>query len=159
MDRRSSCDAANAFRQALDAAGRSSGAKDACCVDTLIQKAVAAVLDVQATQARHIAESDDAAMSQMEREMTASQAIARKSLADLKQLVTSSARPRLDAATAALDRFDAINTELVALSRRNSNVRSMTLSLGRKRTVTAECDAILQGLESSLAKHKFSATR
>jgi len=151
-------DAATAFRQALDAAGRSSG-KNACCVDALIQKAVAAVLDVQVTQARHIAESDDGAMSQMEREMAASQAAARKSLEELKQLVPPPAQPRVDAAIAALDRFDAVNAELVTLSRRNSNVRSMALSLGKKRTVTAECDAILQGIESALAKHNFSATR
>jgi len=152
-------DAATAFRQALDAAGRSSAAKNACCVDALIQKAVAAVLDVQVTQARHIAESDDGAMSQMEREMAASQAAARKSLEELKQLVPPPAQPRVDAAIAALDRFDAVNAELVTLSRRNSNVRSMALSLGKKRTVTAECDAILQGIESALAKHNFSATR
>jgi len=33
------------------------------------------------------------------------------------------------------------------------------LSLGRKRTVTAECDDILHALEDALAKHDFTATR
>jgi hypothetical protein len=33
------------------------------------------------------------------------------------------------------------------------------LSLGKKRTVTAECDDILQELEDTLAKHHFAATR
>ena len=63
------------------------------------------------------------------------------------------------AAAAALDRFMGINDEIVALSRRNSNVRSLALSLGRKRMVTAECEDDLRALEDALAKHEFSATR
>ena len=51
------------------------------------------------------------------------------------------------------------NAEIVALSRRNSNVRSLALSLGKKRTVTAECDESLQALEDALARHHFAATR
>lgn len=152
-------DAANAFQQSLEAAGRSMTAKNACCVDALIAKAVAAVLAVQVIQARHIAESDEAAMSQMEVEMDASQAAARKALDTLKGLLPSTAGPHLSAAAAALDRFTTVNAELVRLSRRNSNVRSLALSLGRKRTVTAECDDILHALEETLAKHDFTATR
>ena len=152
-------DAANAFQQSLEAAGRSMTAKNACCVDALIAKAVAAVLAVQVIQARHIAESDEAAMSQMEVEMDASQAAARKALDTLKGLLPSAAGPHLSAAAAALDRFTTVNAELVRLSRRNSNVRSLALSLGRKRTVTAECDDILHALEETLAKHDFTATR
>ena len=51
-----------------------------------------------------------------------------------------------------------MNGEIVKLSRRNSNVRSLALSLGRKRTVTAECEAALSGLDEAIAKHEFNAT-
>ena len=51
------------------------------------------------------------------------------------------------AAAEALDRFMAVNDEIVTLSRRNSNVRSLALSLGRKRMVTAECEDDLRALE------------
>ena len=98
-------------------------------------------------------------MSRMEGEMAASEAAARSGLGTLKGLLPSSAGPQLAAATAALDRFKAVNAELVTLSRRNSNVRSLALSLGRKRTVTAECDDTLHALEETLAKHDFTATR
>jgi len=152
-------DASNAFRQSLEAAARSVTAKNTCCVEALIAKATAAVLDVQVIQARHIAESDAAAMSQMETEMAASQAAAGKALDTLKSLLPPIAGPRLAAAADALNRFKAINAELVTLSRRNSNVRSLALSLGRKRTVTAECDDILRALEDALARHDFTATR
>ena len=152
-------DAANAFRQSLEAAARSNPSKNACCVEGLVAKAVAGLLEVQVIEARHIAESDEDAMSRMEAEMAASEAAARKAVDTLKGLLPSAAGPQLSAAVAALDRFKAINAELVTLSRRNSNVRSLALSLGRKRTVTAECDDSLHALEETLAKHDFTATR
>jgi hypothetical protein len=67
--------------------------------------------------------------------------------------------PDLGAAAAALDRFDAINTELLRLSRRNSDVRSLALSLGHERTLTAACDDSLRALQTALKKHEFTATR
>jgi hypothetical protein len=66
---------------------------------------------------------------------------------------------QLDAASAALDRVLSIHKEIITLSRRNSDVRSLALSLGEKRKVTAECEAHLQALEDALAKHEFTATR
>jgi hypothetical protein len=152
-------EAADSFRQSLEAAGRSTSAKNSCCIEAAIAKATAAVLAVQVSQARHIAESDEAAMSQMEGEMAASLTAARNAVDSLKGQVPASAAPQLAAAAAALDRFATTNAELIKLSRRNSNVRSLALSLGRKRTVTAECDDNLHALEEALAKHEFTATR
>ena len=127
--------------------------------DALAMRAVAALLEIQVIQARHIAESDEAAMTRMEAAMAASQSTARKALDSLKALLPPAAGSQLAAAGAALDRFTAVNAEIITLSRRNSNVRSLALSLGRKRTVTAECDDMLQALEDTLAKHHFAATR
>lgn len=62
-------------------------------------------------------------------------------------------------AVGALDRFTAIHKEIIKLSRRNSEVRSLSLSLGRKRTITAQCEDRLRALEEALAKHQFTATR
>jgi hypothetical protein len=151
-------DAASAFRQSLENAPRVTS-KNVCCVEALIAQATSAILQVQVIQARHIAESDEAAMSRMEAEMAASEAAARKALDSLKVALAPGAAPQLAAAVAALDRFTAINAELVTLSRRNSNVRSLAMSLGRKRTLTAECDDILHALEDALARHDFRATR
>ena len=152
-------EAANAFRQSLEAAARSTAAATTCCAEALVAKATAALLEVQVIQARHIAESDDGAMSQMEMEMATAEGNARKAVDTLKGLLPPTAAPQLSAASTAIDRFHAINAELVTLSRRNSNVRSLALSLGRKRTVTAECDNSLHMLEDTLATHDFTATR
>jgi len=93
----------------------------------------------------------------MEAQMAAAETAARRALDSLKGLVPPGSG--LGAAAAALDRFNAINTELVGLSRRNSNVRSLALALGRKRTLTAACDDSLRALQEALEKHDFTATR
>jgi hypothetical protein len=151
--------AADAFRTSLEAAVRSGAAKDTCCAEALAANAGSAVLEIQAIHAPHIAEAEDAAMTRMEGQMTASAAIARKALEDLKAALPPAAAPQLAAAASALDRFISIHTEIITLSRRNSEVRSLALSLGRKRIVTAECEDQLRALEEALAKHEFTATR
>ena len=91
--------------------------------------------------------------------MTAAAAVAGKALDELRVAVPPAALPELDAARAALARFMAIHGEIITLSRRNSNVRSLALSLGRKRTVTAACEEQLRALETALAQHALTATR
>jgi hypothetical protein len=152
-------DAVTALRQSLAQAAPFATAKDAAAVDALAAKATAAVLEIQVTEARHIAESDEAAMSRMEAAMQASGAQARRAIESLRALLPAAAQPALAAAAAALDQLTAANVEIISLSRRNSNVRSLSLSLGRKRTVTAECTDVLQQLEDTLASHHFAATR
>jgi hypothetical protein len=151
--------AADDFRTSVDAAVDSNAGKNTCCNVAAAARAHTAVLEIQAMHAPHIAEAEDAPMTRMEGQMTASAAVARKALADLKAMLTPAAAPQLAAAGAALDRFMAIQIEIITLSRRNSDVRSLALSLGRKRIVTAECEDQLQALEEGLAKHEFTATR
>jgi hypothetical protein len=152
-------EAADAFRTSIGAAVHTSATKDTCCAVAVAAQADTAVLEIQVMHAPHIAESEDAAMTRMEEQMTASAAVARKALADLKAALPPAARPQLAAAGGALDRFMAIHTEIITLSRRNSDVRSLALSLGQKRMVTAECEDQLRALEEALAKHEFTATR
>jgi hypothetical protein len=122
-------------------------------------RARVAVLEMQALHAEHIAEAQDAAMSRMEEQMTASAAVARKALAELEAVLPRAASPQLAAATTALARFMSIHQDIITLSRRNSDVRSLAMSFGRKRMVMAECLDRLQALEEALAKHEFTGTR
>jgi hypothetical protein len=154
----SSREAAQSFDAALEKAIGASTAKAACCAEAIAAKARIAVLEIQVLYAPHIAEAQDAAMTVMETQMTAAAARARKSLDELRGM-PSTPSAQLDAASAALDRFLSIHKEIITLSRRNSDVRSLALSLGEKRKVTAECEAHLQALEDALAKHEFTATR
>ena len=152
-------EAITAFRTALAAAAKAATGGQKCCVDALVQKAGAALLEIQVIQAQHIPESDDARMTQMEADMANLDREARAALADLQKAVPSSAAAQLTAASAALEKFATVNAEIVKLSRQNTNVRSLALSLGRKRTVTAQCDDTLRELQYALGRHEFRATR
>jgi hypothetical protein len=152
-------EAVDTFKQSLETAVKLAPAKNASAAAASAAQAVGATLEIQVIEARHIAESDDAAMTRMEAVMKTSETSARTSLQTLKGLLPPAASQPLAAAAAALDRLMKTNTEIVTLSRRNSNVRSLALSLGKKRALTAQCDESLQALEDALAAHHFSATR
>jgi hypothetical protein len=128
-------------------------------VDGLVAKAVLSVRDIQVLQAPHIAEADDAAMTRMEKQMGGLEADARDALKALSGLVDSKARPQVAAALVALDKFKDVPSQIVALSRRNTNVRSLALSLREKPMLTAACDDSLRTLEEALKKEGFTATR
>jgi hypothetical protein len=151
-------EAVESFTTSLGAAIRE-GAKDRCRAESLALRAQAAVLQIEVLQPPHIADAEDAVMTRLEEEMRASEAVARKSVDELKAAIGPAAAPHLAAATAALDGFLARNKEIVVLSRRNSNVRSLALSLGRKRAVTAQCEDHLRALGQALEEHRFNATR
>src|SRR5262249_56699356 len=68
-------------------------------------------------------------------------------------------RQQPDAPTATLNRFHDVNTQLIGLSRRNSNVRSLALSLGKKRVLTARCEERLHAIQDALSKRTFAGTR
>ena len=151
-------EAADAFRTSLDAVMPATQS-DAWRVKALAATAVAAVREIQALQGPHIAESDDAAMTSIERRMLAAERDARDQLKTLTPLVTPGSRTQLADAAASLDRFIGLNAQLIALSRRNTNVRSLALSLGQKRMLTAACEDSLRALQDALSKRGFSATR
>ena len=83
---------------------------------------------------------------------------ARAGLEALGRAVPQGGRAMSDA-RAALDRFMTIHAEIIDLSRRNSNVRALALTLGRKRTMAAEAEMQLTALGETLKTHEFRATR
>ena len=148
--------AADAFRDALEPITRSVPTQAPWRVAALAATAVAAVREIQALQAPHIAEPEDPVMGALEERMMTAEATARAALQAIDGLLPSESRPRLSAATAALDRFMSANAEIIRLSRRNSNVRSLALSLGQKRTLTARCEETLRSLQDALEQRKLN---
>jgi methyl-accepting chemotaxis protein len=147
------------FRRALDAAGRSVPAASRCGLDVDAEAATAALLETETIEARHIAEADESAMSKMETQMADLEQTARRRVDSIKARLPAAAAAHLTEAAGALERFAATRAEIVALSRRNSNVRSLALSLGKQRTATAACTDALDALAEQLATHSFKATR
>ena len=92
-------EAADAFRDALEAVVPSVPAKDTWHVEALVATAVATVREIQVLQAPHIADADEAVMTRMEKRMATSETAARKALETLDEprpaCVAAAARRRL----------------------------------------------------------------
>ncbi len=152
-------EAADSFRDSLEAVVPLDAAKDTWPVKARVATAIASVREIQALQAPHIAEADDAVMARVEKRMATAEVAARSALEALAPLVNARSRPRLAAAAAALDRFMSVNAQITALSRRNTNVRSLALSLNQKGKATGACEDSLRALRDALAKRGFAGTR
>jgi hypothetical protein len=151
-------EAADSFRDSLRSVAPLVPA-DKWRVEALVATAVATVREIQVLQAPHIADADEAVMTRMEKSMATSEAAARNALKTLSSLVEPRSRARIAAATRALDRFMAVNQQIISLSRRNTNVRSLALSLNEKRKVIGECETSLHALRDALSKRGFTGTR
>jgi hypothetical protein len=117
------------------------------------------VREIQVLQGPHIADADEGGMTRLEGQMAASEKAARVTVESMATLVSPWARPRLAAAGASLGQFMNVNAEIVALSRRNTNVRSLALSLDQKRKLITDCEESLHTLQNALGKRGFTRTR
>jgi hypothetical protein len=152
-------DAADAFRDELDPFPNSVSARDTWRVRAVVTAAVAAVREIQVLQAPHIAAADDAVMARLEKRMAGAEATARSGLATLATMVPKASRTQLAAATAALDKFMGLNAQILALSHRNTNVRSLALSLSQKPALAAACEDRLHALNDALNKRGYKVAR
>ena len=149
-------DAADRFKAALGPLSPALAPSDRCRAEGLVANAVLNVRELQTLQAPHIASADDAAMTTMEQEITRLETQTADALSALRGLVDPNS---LAAAQAALEQFKIIQSQIVTLSRRNSNVRSLDLSLRVKPPLATACDDSLRELQSALANEGSKATR
>jgi hypothetical protein len=152
-------EAADAFRDALNALMSSAPPSETWHVQALVATAIRTVREIQVLQAPHIADADAAVMTRMEKEMATSEMTARDALDKLRPLVGPTSAPKVAAASGALDRFMGLNAEIIALSRRNTNVRSLALSLDQKRAIVVKCEDTLRALRGALDKHEYAGRR
>ena len=151
-------EAADTFRDALKTLAPSSPG-ETWHVQALVATAVRTVREIQVLQAPHIADADAAVMTRMEKEMATSESVARDALEKLRPLTGPASAQKIATAGAALDRFMGLNAEIIALSRRNTNVRSLALSLDQKRAIVTKCETTLRALRAALEKREYSGRR
>lgn len=152
-------EAADGFRASVTSIAAKIPSKDRYRAELLATQAVLAVREIQVLHAPHIAESDDPTMTRLEREMTALDARAREAVTALSQLAAPTAGSTFVTALAELNRFKDVSDQIVSLSRRNSNVRSLALALSEKPALTAACDDSLRAVQDALATEGSKATR
>lgn len=151
--------AADAFTESLNAVATAVPANDAWRVKALVAGAVADLRAIQVAQGPHIAEADDAVMTRIEQRMKTSETGVRSALDAVGQVAPPASRPRLAAARMAFDRFIAVNAQIVDLSRRNTNVRSLMLTLNEKAKITSACENTLRALQDALSKRGVGGSR
>jgi hypothetical protein len=109
-----------------------------------------AVLRLQATLAPHIAEESDAKMDALEAQMEGYDLEVRKDLDGLAALEPPEGNADLQVAISSYARFGELRTRILALSRENTNVRSLALSLSEKRKVSLQCQDLLSRLQQAI---------
>lgn len=138
------------------AAAKTAASPDALLALRLTSDARIAVLRIQALLAPHIAEESDARMDRMEASMLEEETRARRALAGLGALSRLRGDSDFAAASSALARYVDIKARIVALSRDNTNVRSLALSLNQKRRSLALCLDALGALKQAILEEPIA---
>jgi hypothetical protein len=108
------------------------------------------MLRIQALLAPHIAEESDPKMDQMEAVMAEEETKARKNLDVLGGLVKVAGDEDLAVALARFDKYRELKARILLLSRENTNVRSLALSLNQKRKAMILCLDVLGALKQAI---------
>ncbi|MEI6972970.1 MAG: hypothetical protein WCL44_15810 [bacterium] len=106
----------------------------------------------------HIAEEDDNKEDALEALMATEDAQVQKNLADLAALPKFNNDPDLTSATARYAEFSKIKTRILTLSRENTNVRSLSISLNQKRKVMLVCQEVLGALQQAIQAEPIAGT-
>lgn len=122
-------------------------------------QAIAAGYKLLALQSRHIVEPSDEQMSLLEREMGDLDKQIAGNLATLSQTAGQPVQAAVEQAQAAYKEFQSVQAQIIELSRQNSNIRSLALSLGEKRMATARCIEALTALQKAIQDEEYPATR
>jgi hypothetical protein len=107
-------------------------------------------LHIQALLAPHIAEESDAKMDRLEASMAREESLVRKSLDGLAAVPGLEGDADLAAAASSFVRYCDLKARILALSRENTNVRSLSLSLNQKRKAMILCLDALNALQQAI---------
>ncbi len=133
--------------------------------------ALSSACEIYAMQAPHIFEATAPKMDRMESSMTTAAERVHTALKVVEQSMDAGREDRRDEALLQRGKillsqargtftiFMQINHEILRLSRENTNIKSVELSLGAKRKVTAQCLDSLNALQQAVRSRDFKATR
>jgi hypothetical protein len=119
-------------------------------VTLLACNAQIAALSIQTLLAPHIAEENDRKMEELEAQMTKEDQEVRKDLGGLDAIQEFRGNPDLEIALSNWARFSEVRGRILALSRENTNVQSLAISLGQKRKVLFLCQDVLSALQQTI---------
>jgi hypothetical protein len=125
-------------------------------VTRLADDARIAAWHLQALLPPHIAEESDEKMNEMEAVMAKEDQDVRKNLEALAAVPNLTGNPDLKAAASEYARFTKFKTQILKLSRENTNVRSLAISLNQKRKMMLICQDALALLEQAIQEEPIA---
>jgi hypothetical protein len=146
--------ALDAMGDALGRLAEGAAGSDGGRVAQLASRARIAALTIATLLPPHIAEPSDERMTELEAGMAAEEQVVRASLNGLAALPGAGASFDLTTATSAWAEFVDLERQILALSRENTNVRSLDLSLKQKRAAFAATLEALDSLHRAVAERK-----
>lgn len=159
LSREKGAEAMLRFEQAMRDFPTPSLAQGGQQVTDLPNLALIAALKLYNLHAVHIAEESDEVMDRLEQQMQGEEREVTQCLDALEKSAGVAGRELILPARTAFADFTTVTNQVVALSRKNSNIKSLQLSLGRKRSVAAQCDEILAKLQERQQSRKLKATK
>jgi hypothetical protein len=152
--------AADALREMSEALSRLVAANSASPASSQVMRladdAQIAALRLQTLLPPHIAEESDRRMDELEASMAKDDEQVRKDLAGLAALPDLGGVSDRASAAASYDRFSTIKAQILALSRENTNVRSLAISLNQKRKVMLLCQETLNALQLAILEEPIA---
>jgi hypothetical protein len=125
----------------------------------LAYQAATAALMIYSLEAPHINEAQNKKMDELENLMGMNEKKVRNALRNLSRLANQRGGIILNDVLSAFSKFMEVHKEVLRLSRMNTNIKSLELSLGRKRKTAAQCEEILNSLQDTVQGRSFKATR
>ncbi len=113
-------------------------------------------LRIEALLAPHIAEESDQKMDELEARMAKEDLEVRKDLEGLVSLLKPGGSPDIETAESRYAKFSEIKAQIIKLSRENTNVRSLAISLNQKRKVMLMCQDALAALEQAIQQEPIA---
>lgn len=123
------------------------------------ERAALALWRAQALHSPHIDEAEPARMAGLDDRLAQLERDASDDLKAMALRTSPGGRPALQTATAAAARHAELTAEIAVLSRQNSNLVSLQLSLGHKRRLAAQCGDQLQALIEQVNARSLKAVR
>jgi hypothetical protein len=112
---------------------------------------VAESAKILALEAPHISEISDERMDAIEGKMKISSQAVGEALGKIRTLARGDAAA-VDAVVHSFEAFESVNARVLHLSRINSDMKALTISLERKQVIAAECLALLESLREVAKK-------
>ncbi len=131
---------------------------DATRVIQLADDARIRALRIQTLLPPHIAEESDQKMDELEARMAEEDLAIRKDIEGLASLLKPGGNSEVETAMSRYARFSEIKAQIIRLSRENTNVRSVAVSLNQKRKAMLMCQDALAALKQAIQQEPVAKT-